>query len=468
MPGPRMGPRPDDFDDDLVRRSPTFQRWMDLVEGGKLRYACRDFIKGHGDDEERLMRRIMIARRNNVRDHEALKRARRISTAKEPPERRQALQQQSGLGESKGGLQPLKDGSATPQQPQQQPEKQQLDEGDEEYEPPSKVLKLEGDEDEADMGKDGEDRIEAVGTSEDGFDIKMIDGGDEQHPHPDAATPQPHQQRRRRPSTLFSDAEVAREMDVPAVEATRSYRTWAALAEGAEFVYNQKYIKGRAGHDWLLRKNVWRRMRYRRENKKMVDQLVKATDSTRNNSKAKNGTAGTLSSGDGMKNPSAVSTASRIVDQALLSTATASVVISGILSDAMSHAQDLSDTATTTATAAAAAAASMLGDHHSVSSAAHAADTAAVEAAVAVAESYAKSPYNVVHNPLEATTPAATTLALDAAAQLAAAAASSMSATSLDSEELVLAAAVTGHEMAEATEAAMNSVAGAHHITAHV
>ena len=37
--------------------------------------------------------------------------------------------------------------------------------------------------------------------------------------------------------------------------------------------YNQKYVKGRDGHDWLLRKNIWRRMRYRRENKKMVEQL---------------------------------------------------------------------------------------------------------------------------------------------------------------------------------------------------
>jgi len=37
--------------------------------------------------------------------------------------------------------------------------------------------------------------------------------------------------------------------------------------------YNQKYIKGREGHDWLLRKNIWRRMRYRRENKKMVEEL---------------------------------------------------------------------------------------------------------------------------------------------------------------------------------------------------
>jgi len=42
--------------------------------------------------------------------------------------------------------------------------------------------------------------------------------------------------------------------------------------------YNQKYIKGREGHDWLLRKNIWRRMRYRRENKKMVQELKGEVD----------------------------------------------------------------------------------------------------------------------------------------------------------------------------------------------
>jgi hypothetical protein len=72
-----MGPRPTDFDEEVIRQSPTFVKWSGLREGQKLRYACRDFIKGHGDDEERLMRRIMIARRNNIRDHETLKIARK-------------------------------------------------------------------------------------------------------------------------------------------------------------------------------------------------------------------------------------------------------------------------------------------------------------------------------------------------------------------------------------------------------
>eukprot|EP00977_Amphora_coffeiformis_P010463 scaffold2448_cov155-Amphora_coffeaeformis.AAC.7 len=168
MPGPKMGPRPADFDEELIRQSPTFKRWQSLGEGEKLKYACREFIKGHQDDEERLMRRIMIARRNNVRDHETLKKARKMQ--KRPPE-----------------------------------------------------------------------------------------------------------ERRRKAALVLSDHTVEREMDVAAVEATRSYRRWMNLREGEEFVYNQRYIKGRDGHEWLLKKNIWRRMRYRRENKRMVDRL-KTTD----------------------------------------------------------------------------------------------------------------------------------------------------------------------------------------------
>ena len=70
-----------------------------------------------------------------------------------------------------------------------------------------------------------------------------------------------------------SDEDVLREMDVVAVESTRSYRRWSALPDGAAFSYNQKYTRGRDGHDWLLRKNIWRRMRYRRENRAKVARL---------------------------------------------------------------------------------------------------------------------------------------------------------------------------------------------------
>ena len=66
-------------------------------------------------------------------------------------------------------------------------------------------------------------------------------------------------------------------MDVAAVEATRSYRAWMSLENGSEFVYNQEYIKGKEGHDWLLRKNVWRRMRYCRKNKRMAENMKTAS-----------------------------------------------------------------------------------------------------------------------------------------------------------------------------------------------
>jgi regulator of RNase E activity RraB len=165
MPGPKMGARPTDFDEDIVRQSPTYIKWQSMGEGEKLRYACRDFVRGHGDDDERLMRRIMIARRNNLRDHDTLKRARSTT-------------------------------------------------------------------------------------------VESIKKG-----------------KQRKVGSGMSDHQVEVEMDIAAVESTRSYKAWQLLEEGKEFVYNQKYVKGKDGHDWLLRKNIWRRMRYRRENKKMVEKL---------------------------------------------------------------------------------------------------------------------------------------------------------------------------------------------------
>ena len=179
MPGPKMGPRPNDFDEDLVRQAPTFQRWQKMLVGQKLRYACRDFVKGHGDDEERLMRRIMIARRNNLRDHAILKRAR----------------------------------------------------------------------------------------AQTGTPIKEKSSDEESLPKP------PPPKKKRVISYALTDDEVMREMDVSSVERTRSFKSWAALEEGQTFTYNQTYVKGKEGHDWLLKKNIWRRMRYRRENKKMVEKL---------------------------------------------------------------------------------------------------------------------------------------------------------------------------------------------------
>lgn len=314
MPGPKMGLRPPDFDEDLVKQSPTFIKWMGLAEGQKLRYACRDFIKGQGEDEERLMRRIMIARRNNLRDHHVLKRARQMSS-------------QSNHG------------------------------------PMEKVAKL--DHQSFEKQVDPADKL-AQETS-----------------------------RKRRPSTLFSDAYVAKEMDVPAVEATRSYRRWLTLPDGAEFVYNQKYTKGRDGHDWLLKKNIWRRMRYRRENKKMVEQLRRIHPS-----------AGTTED-----NESAPGMAPQIVDESLLTTHSilAADVVTRAGVDRIAEKE---------------------GGYEEVS--------AAVEAAMGVAETYAKSPYDVVHNPLETVT---NTAALDAAARLAAAASSGV-----DDDAVAAAEAAAQHQ----------------------
>lgn len=186
-----MGPRPPDFDEAVIMQSPTFVRWTKLEDGQKLRYACREFAKGHGDDEERLMRRIMIARRNNLRDHEILKKARKKKF--------------SEMGADESGKQQAEDNGAKKQ-------------NEEEFAPTPK-------------------------------------------------------KRRSNQSYTMTDDEILREMDIPSVERTRSYKSWIELEDGKELTYNQKYIKGKEGHDWLLKKNIWRRMRYRRENKKLVNTL---------------------------------------------------------------------------------------------------------------------------------------------------------------------------------------------------
>jgi hypothetical protein len=390
MPGPRMGPRPADFNEEEIRKSPTFRKWMDIPKGGKLRYACRDFIKGHEDDEERLMRRIMIARRNNVRDHEKLKRARTIASKKQ-----QKRNQDDGKEESnsaKGA-----DGSKNPK--------------DESHTKPT-----------------------AENTEQDSSAMTLAE---------------PPPERKRRYSTVFSDAEVAREMDSPAVEATRSYRAWSKLSNGSKFQYNQTYIKGAEGHDWMLRKNIWRRMRYRRENKKMVEEVLpeetKPVDSRppKKVRKIAVRTRGSRVSNsvdfyNNAMDPSValnpgVSTASQIVDHALLST-TANVIagiqaasIPNNIHHLQHHLHQISHERSLESTAAEAAA-----------SIPHDPDTdAVVEAAVAAGESYTSGPY--VHNPLS-TSVDGLGLALDAAARLAAA-----KAVTLETDEAILAAAAAGH-----------------------
>lgn len=198
-----MGPRPEDFNEELVRRSPTFKTWEKLAPGKSLKYACREFIKGEPDDEERLMRRIMIARRNNLKDHAVIKKMRAAEASSrgvDVTELKKRRKVKRGMSkeeqEENVHLPPL---------------------------PPSNPS----------------------GTM----------------PRRVAGTIQP------------SDQEILDEMDVPAVEATRSYKKWEALPDGEKFVYNQTYEKGQKDHDWLLRKNIWRRMRYRRENKAKVERM---------------------------------------------------------------------------------------------------------------------------------------------------------------------------------------------------
>jgi hypothetical protein len=352
MPGPKMGPRPADFDEQVIKQSPTLIRWNQMDNGEKLRYACREFVKGNGDDEERLMRRVMIARRNNLRDHQTLKRAR----------------VQTGGGSTGSGS-----------------------------EPPAKAPKV-------------VPVVEAAPASP--------------SPPPQAAT---GSSRKRRPASLFSDAQVCKEMDVQAVEATRSYRTWLELPQGGEFIYNQKYVKGKDGHDWLLRKNIWRRMRYRRENKKMVERMKETVP------------PGTSSYDHHHAPPEAA----QIVDHALLPTTDSPA--SPLPGDPQSHAADDNHSPRTEDSSERGPnTRSDKRDYRSSSPHEHDEsfhlETAAVEAAVAVAESYAKSPYNMVHNPLEA---AANTAALDAAARLAAAA----STNAMDDEAVAAAAAAVTDEL---------------------
>jgi len=198
-----MGPRPADFNEELVRKAPTFKNWEKLAPGERMKYACREFIKGEADDEERLMRRIMIARRNNLKDHAVIKKMRAA----------EANSRGVDVTELKKRRKVKRDTSK-------------------------------------------EDQEEVV-----------------QLPPLPPSNPSGTKPRRVAGTIQPSDQEILHEMDVPAVEATRSYKKWQALLDGEKFVYNQTYEKGKKDHDWLLRKNIWRRMRYRRENKLKVERM---------------------------------------------------------------------------------------------------------------------------------------------------------------------------------------------------
>lgn len=223
-----MGARPRDFDEKLVRESPTFKKWMKLPDGTKLRYACRDFIRGHGDDEERLMRRIMIARRNNLRDHEILKQARAQVEQLDTPT-----------------VKPVPSSSST----HHHYHHHSVDHGRENVQKQSISST-------ASISSANSESVGSHMTNEEDLEKGRA--------------------LKRKLCALthnMTDEELQKEMDAPAVEATRSYKSWLALPDEALFTYNQKYIKGREGHDWLLRKNIWRRMRYRRHNKVIVEKL---------------------------------------------------------------------------------------------------------------------------------------------------------------------------------------------------
>lgn len=171
-----MGPRPADFDEELVRQSPTYAKWTGLVDGQKLRYACREFVKGQGDDEERLLRRIMIARRNNIRDHEMLKRARSRHTPTTTTNMSTAMSTTTTMSTTAGPV------------------------------------------------------VVPVGLAD--AVQAAVDEAAAAAAKPAAAVPM----RTRRPPHSFSDHQVEKEMDVASVEKTRSYRTWVELAHGSEFV----------------------------------------------------------------------------------------------------------------------------------------------------------------------------------------------------------------------------------------
>lgn len=195
MPGPKMGRRPADFDEVLLRASPTMRKWSYLEKGQGLRYACRGFTKGKEGDEERLMRRILIARRNNIKDHNALKTARSM--------KRKADRE---MRQEKGGKSSL-------QKDAQSNDKKQNVKSHTEDDDPDK------------------DKVQ-----------------DEEKAENDAEMPAtgPFSGLQKKRST-YSDEAVEEEMDIAAVEATPSYKAWLELPDGEWFVYNCYYKKGKEG-----------------------------------------------------------------------------------------------------------------------------------------------------------------------------------------------------------------------------
>jgi hypothetical protein len=191
MPGPKMGPRPPDFNEASLKQSPTYVKWCTLQDGEKLRYACREFIKGHEQDDERLLRRIMIARRNNIRDHETLKVARQRANV-------------NILNTASGTMIPRSTSEKI-------------------------NMKSKAESEASTISVDA--KVDQLVTN----DLMDIDDATETAKVATTATTT-GSTRTRRPPHTFSDAQIEQEMDVAAVIKTRSYRSWLEVKDGGEFV----------------------------------------------------------------------------------------------------------------------------------------------------------------------------------------------------------------------------------------
>jgi hypothetical protein len=201
MPGPKMGPRPPDFNEASLKQSPTYIKWSALQDGEKLRYACREFIKGHEQDEERLLRRIMIARRNNIRDHETLKVARRVGV----------------------GLLNTVPGPVIPRSTSEKKVPKEVTAAP--TETSTEALEPANVNDLMDVDDTIITNTRTVGEAAPPGTTVLL-----------PTTTTTTTTRSRRPPQTFSDHQIEQEMDVAAVIKTRSYRSWLEVPDGGEFV----------------------------------------------------------------------------------------------------------------------------------------------------------------------------------------------------------------------------------------
>lgn len=230
-----------------------------VLQNLQLRYACRDFIKGRGEDEERLMRRIMITRRNNVKEHKLLKKARKRQHeqqwATQSALRMQGSSQTPASLSTSGALA----SSVSVNHPLS-----------------ASSLAHSSDDNGALLGS-----ASAAHTSSATASAQTMTADRSQEKCSSSfitgvgVGPSKVQHSEHASSPSMDVFGLPKDMDYEAVIATRSFRRWRTLRNGAEFTYNQRFIKGKEGHEELLLKNIWRRMKYRRDNKDLVDQYTK-------------------------------------------------------------------------------------------------------------------------------------------------------------------------------------------------